>query len=102
MTKNELNNKYKDIYPLINFYWNDIRQRLINMNSPIITIPFLGNFEIKRDKLYVMILKHLLYAKKYKKINNLKKSNENFLKVKKLRKVQHIYNVIRNFRDFKN
>lgn len=102
MTKEELNDKYKDIQPLINFYWNNIRYRLINMINPIITIPFLGNFEIKKDKLYVMVLKHLLYAKKYKKINNLKKANDNFLKVKKLRKVQHVYNVIRHFRNFEN
>jgi hypothetical protein len=56
MTKEELNDKYKDIQPLINFYWNNIRYRLINMINPIITIPFLGNFEIKKDKLYVMVL----------------------------------------------
>jgi hypothetical protein len=39
MTKEELNDKYKDIQPLINFYWNSIRYRLINMINPIITIP---------------------------------------------------------------
>ena len=63
-TSEELNISESTVDDVISFYWNQVRNEIVNVNSISIRINSLGTFHIKNWKLKSVIEK---YEKNYKK-----------------------------------